>query len=361
MNSWAAGATYDCNFLCICVLGDRTAYNLCKEMSTQMKLTHCVNGFVASPSDMPTYGQLGCQGFIILDKEHNVISQGTTPFMQVRAMAFQHVEALLDAVCNNSPLPSICPGEMGELIDAPAGEEKLKGMRGVCIKVANRKVDFGFMEGPMRGNMISVDESMVRRVTHDEESSAGGCSTGTCSVGGTCATGDCGQSGASDCKGGSCASGSCKPGKGCDPSSCDKAECKIDPAFVDEILNIHSVKVDSMDAEHAMCSKTLRGLVEKRSKESLQDVLECLEDHFEHEEELFDQFGFGVHVNEKLSARKSHAAEHHRLLEKVRGQLGGASATISAAFIKELLQDFHEHTTLYDMQYADFLAQEGAR
>eukprot|EP00435_Cladocopium_sp_Y103_P058352 s115_g20.t1 len=218
----------------------------------------------------------------------------------------------------------------------------------------------------MRGKMISVDESMVRRVTHDEESSAGGgCSTGTCGVGGTCASGNCGQSGASDCKasceGGSCASDSCKPGKGCDPSSCDKAECKIDPAFVDEILNIHSVKVSSMDAEHAECSKTLRGLVEKRSKESLQDVLECLSDHFAHEEELFDQFSFGVHVNEKLSARKSHAKEHERLLEKVRGQLESASATISAAFIKELLQDFHEHTTLYDMQYADFLAAKGAR
>lgn len=366
MNSWAAGATYDCNFLCICVLGDRTAYSLCKEMSNQMKLTHCVNGFVASPSDMPTYGQLGCQGFIVLDKEHNVISAGTTPFMQVRAVAFQHVEALLDALCNNRPLPSICPGEMGELIDTPAGAEKLKGMRGVCIKVANRKVDFGFMDGPLRGKMISVDESIVRPVAHDEESSAGGgCSTGTCGVGGTCASGNCGQSGVSDskasCEGGSCASGSCKPGKGCDPSTCDEAECKIDPVFVDEILNIHSVKVSSMDAEHAECSKTLRGLVEKRSKESLQDVLECLSDHFAHEEELFDDFGFGVHVNEKLSARKSHGDEHRRLLEKVRRQLGSASATISAAFIKELLQDFHEHTTLYDMQYADFLAEKGAK
>ena len=75
------------------VLGDQSAYSLCKEMSRQMKLTHCVpcewahmsgaevNGFVASASDMPTcasrltphefqrYGQLGCQGFIILDRE----------------------------------------------------------------------------------------------------------------------------------------------------------------------------------------------------------------------------------------------------------------------------------------------------
>ncbi|CAE7242489.1 unnamed protein product [Symbiodinium necroappetens] len=58
MNSWAAEGVFDCNFLCICVLGDRSAYGLCK-----------VNGFVESARDMPTYGQLGCQGFIILDKE----------------------------------------------------------------------------------------------------------------------------------------------------------------------------------------------------------------------------------------------------------------------------------------------------
>ncbi|CAK9040315.1 unnamed protein product [Durusdinium trenchii] len=358
MNSWAAGATYDCNFLCICVLGDRSAYGLCKEMSTQMKLTHCVNGFVASPSDMPTYGQLGCQGFIVLDKEHNVVSEGTTPFMQVRALAFQHVEALLDAICNNTPIPSICPGEMGEII----GPE-LTGCRGVCIKVHKEKVDFGFMDGPHQGKMMSFHQSMVRRLSLDEEGGGGGggssCGTGTCGVG-TCGSGQCGDKGTSCkdvCADGSCGSGSCKP-TGCDPSSCEKPECQIDADFLEQSLDIASVKVSSMDSEHAECAKALRVLAEKRSEESLQDVLKCLSDHFLHEEQLFEQFGFGVHVNEKLSAKKSHTDEHHRLLDKVQKQL--ARGTVPAGFVKDLLKDFHEHTSLYDMQYADFLASKGA-
>ncbi|CAJ1352505.1 unnamed protein product [Effrenium voratum] len=123
-------------------------------------------------------------------------------------------------------------------------------------------------------------------------------------------------------------------------------------------LEPDGAKVPSMDADHADCANALRSLANKRSKESLEDVLQCLSGHFAHEEQLFEQFGFGVHVNEKLSAKKSHEDEHRRLLDKVRRQL--AATTVPVSFVRELLQDFREHTNLYDMQYADFLAGQGA-
>mmetsp|Transcript_47899 Transcript_47899/g.89694 ORF Transcript_47899/g.89694 Transcript_47899/m.89694 type:complete len:361 (-) Transcript_47899:213-1295(-) len=360
MNSWAAEGMYDCNFLCICVLGDSSAYGLCKEMSTQMKLTHCVNGYVASARDMPSYGQLGCQGFIILDKEHNVVSDGTTPFMQVRSLAFQHVEALLQAVCKNLPLPDLCPGEMAVLLGAPKGLEKLKGSRGVCVKVQDDKVDFAFLEGSLQGKMISVSRSMVQPLdAMDEEESCGqgGGSCGTCEGGG-CKTSTAG------CEGGKCQPAmGCDAGcsaPGCDPANCEKQECKIDTDFVSQALDLQSVKVASMDAEHEECAKALRRLVDSRSREVLEDVLKCLTDHFSHEEELFEEHGFGAHVNEKLSAKTSHAAEHRRLLDKVRNQLS-RGPSVPAPFVRELLEEFHEHTTLYDMQYADFMAGKGAK
>ncbi|CAJ1431149.1 unnamed protein product, partial [Effrenium voratum] len=322
MNSWAAGATYDCNFLCVCVLGDRTAYGLCKEMSHQMKLTHCVNGFVASPSDMPTYGQLGCQGFIVLDKEHRVVCEGTTPFMQARSLAFQHVEDLLDALCNNAPLPDICRGEMAEIASGD-----LQGARGICMQVNEDKVDFGFLDGALQGRRMTLEKSMVRRLSPDEED-------GATDVAGNCADG-CKDT----CAGGSCASGLKPTGCGCDPSTCDatdKPECEVDAGFVNQVLDVASVKVPSMDADHADCANALRSLANKRSKESLEDVLQCLSGHFAHEEQLFEQFGFGVHVNEKLSAKKSHEDEHRRLLDKVRRQL--AATTVPVSFVRELLQ-----------------------
>lgn len=69
------------------------------------------------------------------------------------------------------------------------------------------------------------------------------------------------------------------------------------------------------------------------------DTLTCLGEHFAHEEEMFDTYGFGEHVNEKLSAKRSHAAEHRRLLERVQRELDKGSGTVAASFIKELLKD----------------------
>mmetsp|Transcript_65924 Transcript_65924/g.154271 ORF Transcript_65924/g.154271 Transcript_65924/m.154271 type:complete len:368 (-) Transcript_65924:115-1218(-) len=367
MNSWAAEGIFDCNFLCICVLGDRSAYGLCKEMSNQMKLTHCVNGFVESARDMPTYGQLGCQGFIILDKEHKVVSEGTSPFMQVRALAFQHVEALLNSVCKNLPLPDLCPGEEVQLVKAPAGLEKLQGYRGICTRAEGDKVDFGFMDGPLQGKVIAVPRSSVERLEPMDEESMQTCSNGTCGQG--CSTSASKDQQAEDC--GSCNGGTCKPGMGCeagynnagtecDPSNCDRAECHIDPSFVSQALDLISVKVASMDSEHEECAVALRRLVETRSREVLEEVLRCLSDHFAHEEALFEEHGFGVHANEKLSAKTSHVKEHRRLLDKVRKQLS-RGPSVPAPFVRELLQEFHEHTTLYDVQYADFLASKGAK
>ncbi|CAE7261423.1 unnamed protein product [Symbiodinium pilosum] len=371
MNSWAAEGIYDCNFLCICVLGDRSAYGLCKEMSAQMKLTHCVNGFVASPQDMPTYGQLGCQGFIVLDKEHKVVSEGTSPFMQVRGLAFKHVEALLNAVCNNLPLPDLCPGEAVQLAKAPEGLEKLQGYRGICIRAQDNKVDFGFTDGPLQGKMISVPHSSVQRLDPmDEEESCGqGCSSGACADGSCQKAAGCGDR--KSCEGGNCGLPCSKPGceereasssegSTCDPSTCERAECKVDPDFVSQALDLVSVKVASMDSEHEECATALRRLVNTRTREVLEEVLKCLSDHFAHEEALFEEYGFGAHVNEKLSAKKSHANEHQRMLNKVRKQLS-CGPSVPATFVRELLQEFHEHTTLYDVQYADFLAGKGAK
>ena len=143
MNSWAASGAYNCHFLCVCVLGDRGAYPLCKQMSTGSKLTHCVNGFIDNQIDGPSYGQLGCQGFIVLDEKHKVVAESTTAFMQYRDLAFDHVEALLDAVCNGRPPPAVCPGELCELVEAPEQRPDLKGAKGLCVKVTGSTIHFG--------------------------------------------------------------------------------------------------------------------------------------------------------------------------------------------------------------------------
>lgn len=361
MNNWAAAGKYDCNFLCVCVLGDRRAPGLAREMSNEMKLTHCVNAFVDNEADMPSFGQLGCQGFIILDGKHNVVSAGTSPFMQVRGLAFEHVEALLDAVCAQKPLPAICPGENVELIESPSGQPQLRGAQGICVELQDDSIDFGFMSGPLRGRAMRVPLSMVKKLDVDsDEEGGGGCGTGGCSTGG-CSTGGC--------KTGGCDKAVCDDKGSCDKADCNQGDCSkagatlsaLDGAFVSAALDIQSVKVASMDAEHSECAKALLRLCEEGSRPALQGVLSCLEGHFAHEEALFDEYGFGAHKNERLSAKKTHIEDHNRILSKIRRQLTAPASCVPAEFVKEVLQDFHEHTGRYDSQYAEPLSEQGAR
>ena len=72
MDLWAKSGKYDCNFLCICVVGDRSAKSLSVEFANELKLQHCINSFIDNRGDMPEYGQLGCNGFIVLDADHKV-------------------------------------------------------------------------------------------------------------------------------------------------------------------------------------------------------------------------------------------------------------------------------------------------
>mmetsp|Transcript_108306 Transcript_108306/g.288201 ORF Transcript_108306/g.288201 Transcript_108306/m.288201 type:complete len:362 (-) Transcript_108306:411-1496(-) len=361
MNNWAAAGKYDCNFLCICVLGDRRAVGLAREFSKEMKLTHCVNAFVDNEADMPTYGQLGCKGFIILDGNHRVVSPGTSSFMEVKGLAFQHVEALLDAVCSNNPLPAVCPGENVELVEPPPGQPQLRGAQGICVKLEDGSMDFGFMSGPLRGRMMKVPASTVRKLDMEDvdsgDESPSACGPGGCSMGP--AKGDCSQGG---CDQGGCNKSESSQGA-CDKAGCNQGETltALDGAFVAASLQIASVKVPSMDAEHSECAAALQRLAQEGSHGALEGVLSCLTGHFAHEEALFEEFGFGAHKNESLSAKKTHMEDHKRILNKIQRQLVAASSCVPAEFVREVLQDFHEHTSRYDSQYAEPLSEQGAR
>lgn len=362
MNSWAAEGKYDCNFLCVCVLGDRSAFGLSKEMSKESQLTHCVNGFIDSMRDMPTYGQLGCKGFIVLDAEHNVVSDATPAFMEVRDLAFDHVESLLEAVVAKRSPPKVLPGDFVTLAAPPKELAKLKGAPGVCVKVAGDHIQMAFISQAMRGKMMELPSTAVVKGMPKQAGGGGGGGCGPDGCGppignGSCGPGSCGE--------GNCGAGSCADGKGseqgCD-GGCDGSGA-IDEAFVDIALDLVSVKVPSMDEEHAECAAAFKKLVAGRDRAALEEVLRELSEHFAHEEALFVEHDFGAHENENLSARKSHMDDHKRILDKARGALGATKQgqSVRADYIKELLQDFHDHTTRYDTQYAEPLSAKGAR
>lgn len=53
---------------------------------------------IAQQDNMPRWGQLGCNGFIVLDSKQQVVSPQTAAFLEVRSRAFRDVEQHLDKV-----------------------------------------------------------------------------------------------------------------------------------------------------------------------------------------------------------------------------------------------------------------------
>eukprot|EP00658_Telonema_sp_P-2_P080145 TRINITY_DN7914_c0_g1_i2.p1 TRINITY_DN7914_c0_g1~~TRINITY_DN7914_c0_g1_i2.p1 ORF type:complete len:210 (-),score=50.96 TRINITY_DN7914_c0_g1_i2:381-1010(-) len=56
-----------------------------------------VNGWFETEEQMPQWGQLGCNGFILLDARLQIVSPATEAYLLKRERAFAHLETLLDA------------------------------------------------------------------------------------------------------------------------------------------------------------------------------------------------------------------------------------------------------------------------
>jgi hypothetical protein len=126
MEKWGAAYSGRAHFLCVGCQGEQ----LSEAMGQEMKLANCVNA-VCGDGDMPSWGQLGCNGFIVLDQEHRVVASATAPFQQVRGLAFKHVETLVDALADGEPVPAFCPGQFIHLRALTTAS--LNGQLGVCL------------------------------------------------------------------------------------------------------------------------------------------------------------------------------------------------------------------------------------
>ena len=55
-----------------------------------------INGYIPSRGYMPRgYGQLGCSGFIVSDREGCFVSRKTAAYLDIGDAAFEYVESLL--------------------------------------------------------------------------------------------------------------------------------------------------------------------------------------------------------------------------------------------------------------------------
>jgi len=122
--------------------------------------------------------------------------------------------------------------------------------------------------------------------------------------------------------------------------------------------------VAELDAEHDACAAALAELARTRSVDALRALIKLYEAHFAHEEALCDAYvyqrtvdpGDASSFNADENARKSHYADHARLLDALREQAACGDAQVPAAFIDATLRGFEGHANRYDDAYAPRLA-----
>jgi hypothetical protein len=340
MERWASSGAYpQVAFCCINIderEGPGVGLRICKEFGGSYNLSTVVNGYVKDMSDMPRFGQLGCQGFIFADPTGRVIHPSTPALMQFREQAFHWIEHMLKeyfrpaAAEKAVPIDSI-PVVLKGLVSRP----ELNGQRGYLAHKANESGRFVVrLSG---GEMVSVKPSNFEEI-HDEDDDNDSSENGD-------------KREHSACNGGSV---SC-----CAPvaSYSSATDSKLNPALrfttvdsltgrqVDPVTSeLFSVKNPAstghgdMDEEHAACASALDSLSVLRTREQLQRVRDALAAHFAHEER--DQLKLSsvstgsvapAGAGPALSGFESHLKDHQSILAEADEQIQRMSNTSCSA------------------------------
>lgn len=127
MERWAKDGRFasSVRFLCVCL----DSVWVAQQFGRMFDFQHVVNCQIPSREYFPrNYGQLGCSGFIVADKQGNFVSRKTRAFLQYGEAAFVHVEELLlkqlpagpqatfSTMRNSSPLSSATDEKKAEAV-----------------------------------------------------------------------------------------------------------------------------------------------------------------------------------------------------------------------------------------------------
>jgi len=335
MDAWAASYGSAVGFVCVSVAGPQLA----SQFGNELRLKSCHNTWV-DEDDMPTWGQLGCNGLIVIDGSDSVVCQASPAFLEVKGAAFRHVETLLDALLRSKPAPTLKSGRVDPTVGghiaevrfgADAAEEEveevivsglssrpeLNGKRGRVLSEASN----GRLQVQLDGEAAPLAIKRQNLTTVGAEAPAG--------------------------------------------QGAPAAQVSAGP--------VASVKVDALDGEHRQCESKLTllgnltqppGVDGKRGQiaTALRGLLEAYESHFAHEEAMLDEHLYAAIAhddaggfNADKGARTSHFADHQSMLASVRSLLNDVPS-VDASAVLRLQLDFERHATQYDGGYADRLS-----
>jgi len=136
----------------------------------------------------------------------------------------------------------------------------------------------------------------------------------------------------------------------------EEKKCTSEPNETDLDASIRKslpvVGHEKMDREHEIIVECLNRLAKEKSKRALEKVLCEFREHSENEEQLLSQLGF---IGGDLSAFKSHADDHKRIIGLMISILEKTAASIAISDIVKVNEVIHIHAERFDTLYAEVL------
>lgn len=375
MVAWAASGRFPkTGFLCICV--DPSAVGTAQEFGQlyfAAAPASLVNGFIDSRNDFPNFqAQLGCQGFVIFNSRHQIVVPSSAAFMQYREGAFRDVEGKLSHLLQppapenpmNAPVGqqvrivnlsssagAALNGQIGEVVGSTdAGRYQVKlGESTKALQPANLEDATGAPVGKMV-KVFGLTSEKGSKLNGQDGEVLGGMANGRYIVklsGATMALRK--------------------------ENLKEAAEEEFDASI---LQSVGSVGHSDMDAQHDTCKDVLAELCENLSVKALKRTRDELKNHFDDEERVLAESGFGgsagndgyKETSNDFGAMKGHVFDHQRIVALVDDAISKLSnvcdtsdsygGTVPKAVAATVCKAFVEHAKLYDALYEGKLVQE---
>lgn len=160
MDVWAEKYFGQCSFICVSCDGPQLA----SAFASRLQLSKCLLTYV-DDANGPRWGQLGCNGFIVLGADGKVVNPKTSAYLEVNELAFRHVESILDSLVSGSAPASLAPGQHVELHGL--AKAALNGTRGFVVDAPSAATGRVAVETYF-GKRLAVKLENVRALPDDE-------------------------------------------------------------------------------------------------------------------------------------------------------------------------------------------------
>jgi len=176
MTKWSSSIK-SVQFLCVCVESAQVAVAFHDMFGFGASNSDVINGFIPSRPYMPVgYGQLGCSGFIVSDKDGNFVTKKSAAYLQHGEAAFDHVESILGDLVDldkmdkteqsKKPTTSSTMITTGTEMKAPpsVGVDAMDDEHQICTDSFNRS-----MKDPTLDNLQELHDILKAHFDHEEE------------------------------------------------------------------------------------------------------------------------------------------------------------------------------------------------